>query len=209
MSFDIVRAFSQSLKIVRRHATVAAGLKQLLAAQRRAYPEFDWRKIEQLDYAGDAERLFKWLRGVLKTDPLGYDISGLWFGLFDPVYGKKATRGLYVAGSERFDPSDTDNEWPVRPEYFPDGRYVSSRVLESLYAASAAAREEAEDVAQELDYTWCLTYAGLWIRQAVVTLDRDLLLGGRSFRGIGFGFDSGDLTTLGILREKKFELIDP
>jgi hypothetical protein len=137
-------------------------------------------------------------------------ISGFWFGLFDPIYAgeEDATRGIYLAGSERFDPQHLEDEWPVGPGYFPEHRYFRSRMLEMFFAEDRRCHAAGfKKLASEFNYIFCLVYTGLWLREMMTTTDPVPLLGEREFRGVGFGFDSGDVITLGVLKSRGFELL--
>jgi len=132
--------------------------------------------------------------------------------MFDPIYEgeEHATRGIYLAGSQRFEPEQSVEDWPVGPEYFPEHRYFRSRILETFYSEDGHCDSAGlKKLASEFNYTFCLTYTGLWLHEMMTATDPAQLLGGRDFRGVGFGFDSGDVITLGVIRSDGFQLFSP
>lgn len=151
-----------------------------------------WKGLAKLDLGQDLAVLEAWLRKVMAEEPPPTEVNGLWFGLFNPVVdGDQATSCLYLAGSKRFDRSDSD--WACNPSYWPKGRYAESRVLRDIYELAYAPRGPQVDG----EY-FCLWYS-MW---AVAHLCRRIpanLLGDSSRRAVCVGFDDGDWFVVGTL----------
>lgn len=162
-----------------------------------------------LDIAADLDALCEQLVHVLADDAPDPDINGLCFGLVEMVFGKEdgsppdpqqhPEHTLYICGSARFDPEDPD--WPCNPEWWPETRYFSIPSFKSL-----------SDLAATLDpdASWLVAcglvepLSILLVADACRRIDRATLLGGASWRGIGSGFDGGDLRDIGVITQDGF-----
>jgi hypothetical protein len=191
-------AFERIEQLVRDSAPVRAGMLDLLRLCAKAKPSAIWSRFRDLDFESDQEAMTKWLRQLLKNEPPPAAINGLWFGLFNPYLDDgQPTCCLYLAGSERFDPGMSDPDWACGPEYFPEGRYSSSRVLTTIYREANAAEGE---VGGQAEYALCLGYSSLVIAQWCRGPLRQELRGGVALRGVAAGFDSGDVLLIDVLR---------
>lgn len=154
------------------------------------------------------------MQGVLSSDPPGASITGLWFGLFNPIRQGVPTADLYVAGS----PYDSDNEEGNIPLHWrPASEEAGSPVLHGIYRiaypdflahgdSTEAAKEAYREAMKRLlgndaEYPLCLAYAALAVRWLATQLEPELLLGGATERVLVTGFDSGDYICIGALTE--------
>jgi hypothetical protein len=191
-------AFERIEQLVRVPTPVRTGMVDLLDLCARTKPSPIWARFRDLDLESDQKELTSWLRKLLESEPPPTTINGLWFGLFNPYLDDgQPTSCLYLAGSERFDPSMTIPDWACGPAYFPEGRYSSSPVLTKIYRDSNAAPGQ---VGGQAEYALCLGYSCLVIAEWCRGPLRQELLGSVSFRGVAAGFDSGDVLLIDILR---------
>jgi hypothetical protein len=191
-------AFERIEQLVRVPTPVRTGMFDLLDLCAKTKPSPIWARFRDLDLESDQKKLTKWLRDLLESEPPPATINGLWFGLFNPYLGDgQPTSCLYLAGSERFDPSMGDPDWACGPAYFPEGRYSSSEVLTKIYRDSNAAPG---GVSSQAEFALCLGYSCLVIAEWCRGPLRQELLGGASSRGVAAGFDSGDVLLVDILR---------
>ena len=133
-------------------------------------------------------------------------LSGLWFGLYNPILSGETVADLYVAGSERFYPVVGDNGWAVGPEWWPEGRYARSPVLADVYRvaypSSAAAGSESGDqrwLQNDAEYPLCLGYAAFAAQALLGQIEPATILRASRSLGVAVGFDSGDFILIGQL----------
>lgn len=162
------------------------------------FPAKIWTELRELDYEGDYQRLSRWLKALLETEPPGPKIKGLYFGLCNPSDKRgRPSSQMYLAGSTRFNKPD----WPCNPAYFPEGRYAPSEVLPVIYAKCERLKGDGSYLGEPaLGHAWVAAVVARWLREPM----RELLLGDAERRGIGFGHDSGDVYLAGeIVRKPK------
>jgi hypothetical protein len=165
-------------------------MRELTEYCRRKYPAHEWDDLDRLDIDTDYNVLRESLSRTLSSEPPGPEIDGFWFGLFNPVLESgEATCGLYICGSDRFDPADQECEWAVNPVYWPDGRYLESTVLSQIYSIAASGTDE---VASAGEYVLCLGYACLSVARMCKPGELQALMRSRRTRAVAVGFDSGD-----------------
>jgi len=198
-------ALKRIRQLVRKPTAVRAGMLDLLRLCAKAVPSPVWSRFRKLDFERDQQSLSTWLRKLLKSEPPPTSITGLCFGLFNPILKDgKPTSCLYLAGSERFERRLKNPDWACDPEYFPEGRYSSSKVLTKIYRdANAAIYSDANvpaEVGAQAELALCLGYSCLvvadWCRGPL----RPALFGDAPLRGVAVGFDSGDLVLIDVLR---------
>jgi hypothetical protein len=80
-----------------------------------------------MDFPTDIASLASQVEGVVAVDPIPSEVTFLWFGLFDLRTGDE--EGFYISGGTGTNP-DRDQ----RRIYWPEGRYLTSRVLEAIKA---------------------------------------------------------------------------
>jgi hypothetical protein len=196
------RIYRRIQGLVRKNTPVAEGMCNLLDLCQEISPSPHWRKLYHLRFEDDLINLTIWLERLVTSEPPPKKVTGLWFGLFNPVLDdEKPTSCLYLAGSTRFNPEkdDLNLDWACSPAYWPEGRYSDSTVLTEIYRTVSRKRNGIGAVGE---YTLCLGYAALavsaWCRSPL----REKLLGQAPFRGVTVGFDSGDEVLIEVLRNE-------
>jgi hypothetical protein len=193
---DHAAGYHEIVDTLAANMTVTAGMRRLVEFCNAQFAAPSWLQIADLDYDVDRAHLERWLRKLLTNEPPPFAIVAYWFGIFNPVYAGKTVSDLYVAGSDRFD--STDSEWAVNPSYFPSGRYSHSRIHANIYRITRRLPDEAFMLGE---YVLCLGYSALVVRQLTQVLPRRLLLGLRTGRDVVVGFDSGDAIRIGALTQ--------
>lgn len=149
-----------------------------------------WDELSRLDFMTDAIDLAIWVDNLLTAEPLPEAINGLWFGLFNPCLDDgEPTSQLYLAGSSRFDSRTPCDDWACGPEYWPEGRYAPSAVLDQFYRRTQTINSE-ESLLGEV----CLCYgyvASILVEwcQSGHQLSQQLI-GTSGQRAVAFGHDS-------------------
>lgn len=198
---DLRAAHKRIEQLVRASAPVRAGVFELIALCEEMAPSPIWARFRELDWQSDQQGLTQWLKNLLEDEPPPSTINGFWFGLFNPYLDDgKPTCRLYLAGSERFDPSMGDPDWPCHPAYFPEGRYSPSDVLTVIYRDSEAAGGRVVPIAE---YALGLGYSALVIADWCKGSLRQELLGSATSRGVVAGFDDGDFLLIDVLRAER------
>ncbi len=194
--FDIAKSHDAVVAVLASDATVADGMAQLIdfCADQESWQ--GWSALRKLDFAADEKRLKRWLQGVLTKEPPQKSINAFWFGLFHPIVEDKATCGLYMAGSKNFDAADETFDWACDPDYFPNGRYAKSQVLDEIYRKVDKAKRS---VSEYGEYVLCLGFGGLIIKTLADRIGPETWLGNSKARAVAIGFDSGDGILLGSI----------
>jgi hypothetical protein len=140
--------------------------------------------LASLDFPTDIASLASQVEGVVAVDPIPSEVTFLWFGLFDLRTGDE--EGFYISGGTGTNP-DRDQ----RRIYWPEGRYLTSRVLDAIKATimqvERSARHKGKELSDEyclLDYAIMFGAAALFTRFVVRALTIRL--------PVYVGFDSGD-----------------
>jgi len=129
-------------------------------------------------------------------------INGLWFGLVEFVLSQRPYKTVwtpYIAGSKRFHPRRHD--WPVRPAWMPPDCYAPNEAMNQL----SKLRERNKAKAWYIETTLIEPLNMLLVSRIARDVPAHILLGDASSRGIGCGFDDGDLYTLGVVGRKGFK----
>jgi hypothetical protein len=193
-------------KVAKSSCTVAEGMSVVVAACARHRSHPDWKRFAELDFLSDLEHLRGWLLNAFSSPPAG-EVSGLWFGLFNPVYDGEDAADIYVSGSP-YDPNDPD--WACAVTWKPSGAYARSRALKAIFDISygedglSYGNEGLEERGRRLlmndgEYPLCLAYGALAVRWLATELEPRVLLGDAAERVLFVGFDSGDLICIGGL----------
>ncbi len=194
--FDIAKSHDEVVAVLASGATVADGMARLIDFCADQETWRGWSALRKLVFAADENRLERWLQGVLTKDPPQKSINAFWFGLFNPIVEDKATCGMYVAGSKDFDAADETFDWACGPDYFPNGRYADSKVLDEIYRKV----DKAEGSVSEYgEYVLCLGFGGLIINTLADRIGPEIWLGNSKARAVAIGFDSGDGILLGSI----------
>jgi hypothetical protein len=184
------------MSLVRRKCGIRDGMQDLIDLCERTLSSPVWRGFRRLDYDTDFDRLTFWLLDLLNEEPPSKAITGLWFGIHNPTYPDgRATCGMYLCGSKRFNPSRNVPDWHCRPEYWPEGRYASSEVLKTIYERTARKGE----LNAQAEVTLCQGFVCLVVRRWCSGPMREKLLNAAKYRGVAAGHDAGDVHLLAIL----------
>lgn len=200
--FDIVKSYNQVVSVLASDASVAGGMAQLIdfCADQESWR--GWSALRRLDFAADERRLRRWLAGVLTKEPPQKSIKAYWFGLFNPIVKDKATCGMYMAGSKIYDAEDEEFDWACGRDYFPDGRYAESQILDEIYRKVEKAKGSVSGYGE---YVLCLGFSGLIIKTLAGAIDVETWLGNAKSRAIAIGFDSGDGILLGSITKNGWQ----
>lgn len=193
-------AYDEIQVLVRSDCSVADAMEHIITHCERQHPHPDWERIRALDVDRDVQQLERWLTHLFQTEAPPPEMTGFWFGLFNPYRGGQPSSDLYVAAN----PYDADNgDWPCNPAWFPKGRYAHSQVLASIYSIAYGASEGA--LMNDASYPLNLAFAALSVRTLAQKLDGSLLLAGSQERTFVVGFDSGDEMVIGKLHPGGFD----
>jgi ankyrin repeat protein len=151
-----------------------------------------------------------WIERALRKFPLNDDIAGLWFYVPEIELNHPFT---YFVGSRSFAVNEGewagDDAWNLSEladkanvKRFAT-EFVPTVLLEVQRILNVGPGDVVEMDREEAPFEVCsgvtLTYMGLLVRHAVEQVDRKRLVGGREFRGVGFGYASGDVEELGVV----------
>lgn len=174
------------------HRPVSDSMTHLVGLCRAARPHPDWERLLSLLY-DDTFPIIEWIWQVFGEEPAVRPLRGLWFGLFNPSYGRRASADIYVCGSGRFEPDPRNNDWAVGPSWVPEGRCAESSILDGIYRI--ACRDGG--LGNDAEYPLCLGYGAFVIREVLGLLGPSQILGRSDALGVAVGFDSGDFVLLG------------
>ena len=195
MALNLATMHGFVVKEIGSKRTLRESMDRIIAECAKGHPHDDWKKLNDLPY-DDLDDLREWIEKPFRKEPSKKKLTGLWFGLFNPVYSSKPVADMYVCGSTRFDPS-TDGSWAVDPDWMPESRYAHSAVLAKLY--KIAYRKEG--LGNDAEYPLCLGYGGLAVRDLLRYTDPSVILGRSPSLGIAVGFDSRDSVLVGKLNK--------
>ncbi len=210
MSYELAeKAAAVALKRMGTGTPVPGTFKEIASLVLPSLPEATRNLVATLDAEEDVEALCEQFAHVLTSEPPSLDVNGFFFGLAEMVFGDAEgnppgeethpEHTLYICGSMRFDPSDMD--WPCGPEWWPEERYFQIPSFKAL-----------SDHCATLDYDAAWLVACGLIEPLSIALvgeacrrigPKDLLLDA-PFRGIGSGFDGGDLRDVGVVTRDGF-----
>jgi hypothetical protein len=160
-----------------------------------------WGPVAEIDFERIWETDRVWFDGLVRDEPPGDAINGLWFGVFNPVRDDGVVASdFYAAGSSRF---GDDPEWMAHLEWWPENRYAHSDAQAQIYELGSRG---SPDTAHLADYVLTFAHAALTARRlleepspAVTTL------AALSPLAVAVGHDSGDGVLLGTLTPTGFE----
>jgi hypothetical protein len=152
------------------------------------------------------------------------DIAGLWFSAPDVDLNFPQT---FFVGSKSFDERRGREDWASEAAWTQDELARESRNIPKSHPPDFDIRAPWEiqrrlglgpgfdrdsahlDRIFGLAAGLSLLHLGLLIRHAFKQINVDLVLGNRHWRGVGYGFASGDLLIIGILTRKKSRWVLP
>lgn len=205
MDFDLAeKAAAIALKGIGAGAPISQSFARICEIVLPELPEAVAPVVAKLELSEDVDALNEQIRTVLAEEPAPAAVNGLWFGIAEMVWGDEGDKRpaayavpeftLYVGGSTEFDPEDED--WPCAPVWWPEARYFvvpSFKVLSDLCATLEP--DDAWLVATGLIEPLSILLVGEVCR----VIEPATLLGGAPWRGIGSGFDGGDLRDIGVV----------
>ncbi|HOC38907.1 MAG TPA: hypothetical protein PKJ77_06500 [Thermodesulfobacteriota bacterium] len=193
--------FEKVVELVNVGMPVSTGMASIIDACEIYFPHNDWEKFRHLEY-DDISGLSTWITFILKHDPVPAETRGLWFGIFNASHGgRQVTADFYVSGSRVFSAADAYCEWARDAFYLPSGRLAHSDILDAIYRIAYESTEGLRDTAE---YSLCLAYGGLAVKQLLLQLDHGLILGNALELGVAVGFDEGDCIVLGVIDHMGF-----
>ena len=131
----------------------------------------------------------------MQTTPPPVSVTGLWFGLSNPIIDQRVTADLHVIGAPY---SAEDVGWIFRDRWGESTPYAESAALDAIY--QLAYGHEA-GLGNDAEYPLCLAYANLAIRHLARTLGPELLRDAEQ-RVLNVGFNSGDFLCIGAIRRE-------
>ena len=199
MDFQFELALREIRDVLASGVALEAGMARMLDFCAEQYPHPVWNSLRQLDFAGNMEQLKAWFGQVLCEQPVPARIRGLWFGLCNPHQDGRPTCMMYLAGSAEFDARDRRAAWVIEADYFPRRQetlwMAPSICLQEIHHKAYAKMYHTGNVPEYgtlCDYTLCLGFAALAVRQLCAEIPAEIWLGDAAERGIATGFDDGD-----------------
>jgi hypothetical protein len=180
---DLGESFNFIQEMVRNETPVSQGMRELIAWCSARRPHRDWDRLGRIRWGRDVQHLARWLESLLRDQPPAAKITGLWFGLFNPIVKGSASADLRVAGN----PYAADPDWACAPAW--KAPAAGSAALAKMYKL---AYDGDEALGNDAEYPLALGYAALAVRMLAATLDRTILIGSAQSRTFEVGFDSGD-----------------
>jgi len=193
-SYNVGKLFSELERVVKSDLPVAEGLQRIIHFCETARPHPDWSSLRALDVEGDLRHFQQWLESVLRTMPPPAPITGLWFGLFNPVVQGRVTADIHLIGAP-YDAGDPD--WLFRQRWGEDTPDSGSAVLDAIYRIAYG---HGDGLGNDAEYPLCLAYAALVVRH-LARLMGPTLLGDAAHRVLNVGFDSGDFLCIGAVQK--------
>jgi hypothetical protein len=159
--------------------------------------------LREIDYVGDLPRLRDWLGGLLRKEPPRIRVSGIWFGLLNPIGADGiAASDLAVAASAACDPEDRSFDWIYRCQYLPQ-KTAGSAALRDAYRV---AYRGTGSLGNDAEYAVCLGYATLAVKNLMADFDPATIPDRADRVAIAVGFNDGDFLGLGELLADGFRL---
>jgi hypothetical protein len=202
---DRAEAFSQ----VAARAEQGAKVEELMSLAcdhcQQVLPHSTWEQVREIDWAKSTAESTHWLGTLLAAQPPGANITGFWFGVFNPIYDdsspgetglrRAGTSDFYIQGSAGY----PKNDWIFDDSWKPTGRYAHSFGQERIYRIATGQVDE--EVLSIADYILTFAHAAGMVNTLIDRVDRKLWLGPVPRRGIAVGHDSGDAIFLGALAQ--------
>ena len=198
MAFDYVASYDAVEAQLVMNTPPSRILHELSAFGQENEPHEDWQKMSGIPINAEPDAFTEWLQQLLTREHPTAEVVVLWFGLFNPVDDAgRVSMGLYVAGSNSEDPYESGVE-----DYWVEGRYFTSQVLDTIYQA---AYESENGLGNNAEYMLGLGYASSLVKYASQRLGVLLAIGGAESRKIVVGFDNGDSIDIGSVTSEGFQ----
>jgi hypothetical protein len=209
MPLDIDMDFNLADKVAAiavRHARAGTPIEkawpEVVAAARKKLGASLSRSALELPITGSLVWVTATFAALLARDRPDRKVKGLWFGLVELIPGKSLTDTIftpYLSGSPEFNPRNED--WPCAPIWMPEDCYATNLAMYTL----SKWRKRHKKQSWLIDTTLIEPLNTLFCGCIARNVSPDLLLGPAPTRGIGCGFDSGDLRTLGTVDKNGFK----
>ncbi|AEI67828.1 hypothetical protein [Corallococcus macrosporus] len=98
-SYNVHKLFEEIERVVKSDLSVAAALLHIIQFCEAARPHPDWAALRTLEVEGDLRQLQQWLETLIRETPPPAAITGLWFGLFNPVVQERVTADIHLIGA--------------------------------------------------------------------------------------------------------------
>src|SRR6478752_9134646 len=119
MALDLAKTHGWIAKEFAALRPVGESMRRIIDQCATVAPHRDWDRLRGLDFE-DLGPLREWIEVPLVNEPPDDPLRGLWFGIFNPVYGDGPTADFYISGTDRFDPDPDSNEWAGGPAWWPE-----------------------------------------------------------------------------------------
>jgi hypothetical protein len=206
---DRAEAFEQVAAQAQRGASVEELMPRACDLCDQVYPDSIWEQIRAIDWAMSRKQSHQWLEALLVSEPPGANITGFWFGIFNPIYAdpppadsnlsESATSDFYIQGSATY----PVNDWVFDRAWRPAERYAHSFGQDQIYRL--AFNQIEDEVLSIADYVLTFAHAAGMVNTLIESVDRSLWLGSVQRRGIAVGHDAGDAIFLGDLVRAGFD----
>lgn len=203
MEIDSVKVFGRIKQELVSDRPLSASMNRVVDACNDSYPHEDWSYFRNLEY-DNWESLHQWMDEIFHDHPPPANLAGLWFGLFNPIYGDDPTADVNISGSSRFDPDPDDNSWAVESVWPPINRPAHSSILSEIYTTAY----RPNGLGNDAEWSLCLAYGCLVIRILIQSGTPSHFLGSSPSLGVAVGFNSGDFILLGQLAMTGFILTE-
>lgn len=197
MTYDYSVLFAKIVASVAEGGSFTERMHRLISHCEEQVPHEDWERMRQIDYEADRQVLDHWLAASFAEADGSALFRGLWFGINNPVIRDQPTADIYVCASTRFEPKSLD--WAVASNFFPESRYLNSKVLTAVYRLAYPSKTS---LGNDAEYPLGLAYGAM---AAGAALESARLVGPFThLLGAAAGFDAGDFLFLGTFADGKF-----
>jgi hypothetical protein len=136
-SYNVHKLFAEIESVVKSDLAVTEGLQRIIQFCEREHPHPHWSSLRALNVDGDLQRLREWLQAIMQTMPPPAQVTGLWFGLFNPGTDEGGvTADLHVMGA----PYSAENHNWIFKDRWGQGStpHAESAVLHEIYQIAYA-----------------------------------------------------------------------
>jgi hypothetical protein len=174
-------------KLIKRASSLEASIERIKKVLHKTFRFYDVRLANLTSALQCCKEFREWLNHLVIIEPPFEGVQALYFGLFKSEEGLH----LYVIGSMLWDADDPD--WACRSDWHPEGRVLTPSIF-----------PEISKVFSEYNlagYYMALAFTALMIREFTRESVISLLDDKRRTLHIAFGFDDGELFSMGTLHE--------
>jgi hypothetical protein len=203
MPLSLRKIHSFIVNEVRSARTIQESLERVIEKCETAEPHGDWNDLRNVEIE-DSKKFGKRVKNWFSNKNLKAEISGLWFGIFNPANGRWPIADFRVVGCSDFVADTNDNSWASNTRtWSPDSRAFSP-VLERYF--KIAYRDNG--LGNKAEYPLCLAYTTLALRDVFMTSKPSVFLRNSNSVGVAVGFDGGDFIVLGTLTKNGMSLLE-